>query len=265
MVLVTLCGPLPVKGHLRSSFHGYSKQKQPLRECLKRQTVCDSMMASTRFCEPLTAVASASGLTLQEAFGKMSRKCMRADLRDEEALFCDLFSSIGLAVIDKQGRYRALNNTLARMNGVPIDAHLGRTLRQTLGNLARKIEPLLADVFSSGEPILSIEIVGRPAAKRDQGRVVLNLFPMKSRKGKVQRVGVIVVELPQEASLVAMPEKSPVLRSWKDIARYIGTSVRTIQRWEQEYEFPVRRVNPGKGSAVFALRDEIEEWLRKQS
>jgi predicted DNA-binding transcriptional regulator AlpA len=195
----------------------------------------------------------------------MGRKCMRADLRDEEALFCDLFSSIGLAVIDKQGRYRALNNTLARMNGLSIDAHLGKTLRQTLGNVARKIESLLADVFSSGEPILNVEIIGMLPTKEEQGRVVLNLFPMKSAKGKVKNVGVIVVELSQDANLAAIPEKSPVLRSWKDIARYMGTSVRTIQRWEQKYEFPVRRVNPGKGSVVFALQDEIEEWLRKQS
>jgi PAS domain-containing protein len=37
-------------------------------------------------------------------------------------------STVGLAILDDQLRYQAINNTLAAMNGVPTDAHLGRTL-----------------------------------------------------------------------------------------------------------------------------------------
>jgi hypothetical protein len=38
MVLVTLCGPLPVKGHILPSSHDYCEQNQPLRECLQTAT-----------------------------------------------------------------------------------------------------------------------------------------------------------------------------------------------------------------------------------
>jgi len=49
------------------------------------------------------------------------------------------------------------------------------------------------------------------------------------------------------------------LDGWKAIADYVGRSVKTVQRWELESDFPILRV-PGKRS-VFARRDEIDAWL----
>ena len=56
-----------------------------------------------------------------------------------------------------------------------------------------------------------------------------------------------------------------VLRSWKDVARYVGTCVKTVQRWEDEFQFPIRRVNLNKGAVVFALRSEVDKWLRERT
>lgn len=32
-----------------------------------------------------------------------------------------------------------------------------------------------------------------------------------------------------------------VFTSWKEIARYMGKGVRTVQRWEQDFGLPVRK------------------------
>lgn len=56
--------------------------------------------------------------------------------------------------------------------------------------------------------------------------------------------------------------KSRVLQSWKQIANYIGRTERTIQRWEREFGFPIRRPSGKVRSAVMALVSEIEEWTR---
>lgn len=56
--------------------------------------------------------------------------------------------------------------------------------------------------------------------------------------------------------------KSRVLQSWKQIANYIGRTERTIQRWEREFGFPIRRPSGKARSAVMALVSEIEEWTR---
>ena len=38
-----------------------------------------------------------------------------------------------------------------------------------------------------------------------------------------------------------MTTHSSVLNSWKEIASYLGRSVRTVQRWEREFGLPVHR------------------------
>ena len=53
-----------------------------------------------------------------------------------------------------------------------------------------------------------------------------------------------------------------VLNSWKEIAEYVGRGVRTLQRWEQFYSFPVHRPAGNHKSAVFAVPAEVDEWLR---
>jgi len=53
-----------------------------------------------------------------------------------------------------------------------------------------------------------------------------------------------------------------VLQSWKQIARYIGRTERTVQRWEQAFGFPVHRPSGKCRSSVMALKREIEEWTR---
>jgi len=57
----------------------------------------------------------------------------------------------------------------------------------------------------------------------------------------------------------------PRLESWKEIARYLQASVRTVQLWERERNLPVHRLPGGKRSRVFAFGDEIEAWLRQAS
>jgi hypothetical protein len=52
-----------------------------------------------------------------------------------------------------------------------------------------------------------------------------------------------------------------VLHSWKDISRYTGRGVRTVQRYEQ-LRLPVHRVAGRKHTAVIAFTDEIDHWLR---
>jgi hypothetical protein len=59
-------------------------------------------------------------------------------------------------------------------------------------------------------------------------------------------------------------EMAPVLTCWTDIAQYVGKGVRTVQRWERELGFPVRRTKPRTKSCVFAVPGEIDAWVQSQ-
>jgi hypothetical protein len=58
------------------------------------------------------------------------------------------------------------------------------------------------------------------------------------------------------------PQTASVLSDWKLIGRYLGKSVRTVQRWERELGLPVRRTHDGIKSAVIAVPAEIDDWVQ---
>ncbi len=51
--------------------------------------------------------------------------------------------------------------------------------------------------------------------------------------------------------------------TWKSIARYLGRSSRTVQRWHREYGLPVHRLGVDTGS-IFAYGGELDSWLRNR-
>lgn len=57
-------------------------------------------------------------------------------------------------------------------------------------------------------------------------------------------------------------KESHILSSWKEIAAYLGRSVRTVQRMELELGLPVRRPKGHARSSVMAIPQELDEWLK---
>jgi hypothetical protein len=54
-----------------------------------------------------------------------------------------------------------------------------------------------------------------------------------------------------------------ILSSWKDIARYTGRGVRTLQRYEQRFGLPVHRLSNDSRGSVMAFVHEIDAWLNQ--
>jgi TolB-like protein len=50
------------------------------------------------------------------------------------------------------------------------------------------------------------------------------------------------------------------LESWKEIARYLGKDVRTVQRWERHSGLPVHRHREARVLNVHASRAELDAW-----
>lgn len=62
-------------------------------------------------------------------------------------------------------------------------------------------------------------------------------------------------------SPIVFDNNAAVLTSWKDIARYMGKGVRTVQRWEQDFGLPVRRPLGSNKKAVLARPRELDAWV----
>jgi two-component system cell cycle sensor histidine kinase/response regulator CckA len=101
----------------------------------------------------------------------------------------------GLAIIDRDLRYARLNDTLAQMNGLAREAHIGRSVREVLPELASTLEPILRRILTTGEPALNIEVNGETPAEPGVRRYWLaSYFPLPGADGVPDGVGAIVVE-----------------------------------------------------------------------
>jgi PAS domain S-box-containing protein len=64
---------------------------------------------------------------------------------------------VGLAFVDRELRYQRINPRLAEINGHPVEAHIGRTPTEVLGEIGAGAEALLAQILRTGEPLLDAE------------------------------------------------------------------------------------------------------------
>ena len=56
-------------------------------------------------------------------------------------------SKVGVVICDRRMRYKALNESVAEIHNVPIEAHLGHFSHEILGSFAEKVVPLWEKVF----------------------------------------------------------------------------------------------------------------------
>src|SRR2546429_2748941 len=96
----------------------------------------------------------------------------------------------GLAILDRELRFRQLNETLALMNGRSVAEHLGKPVREVLPAIAPTLEPLLGRILQTGEPALNIEVTGETPAQPGITRYWRGSHLPLASDG----IGVIVVE-----------------------------------------------------------------------
>jgi hypothetical protein len=112
-------------------------------------------------------------------------------------------SAIGFAVFDRHLHYLAINKTLAAMNGVPVEAHLGNTLRDICGDLALQIEVVFRRILVTGKPEVPFEVSGLLPRRTESGHWLMSCFPSEGRYGRVKRVCRLVVDVTKQRKLDA--------------------------------------------------------------
>jgi PAS domain S-box-containing protein len=77
---------------------------------------------------------------------------------------------VGFAFFDREFRFVHVNEPLAAMNGIPVEAHTGRSVAELLPQLWEQIEPVLERVVDTGLPATDIDVItqirGEPGVER---------------------------------------------------------------------------------------------------
>ena len=174
-----------------------------------------SAFASNRFGEIDFEFARDLGARVATA---LERAVLYRDARATAATLDMLLSSapVGIAFLDRELRYVRINEALAAMNGLPVEAYLGRTPREVTADL-EAIHPLLDHVLTQGKPVNGVEFHrGQPGRDRS---FAANYYPVTAGE-EVVGVGVVVEETTarerEELRLRLLSEASETLASSLD-------------------------------------------------
>ncbi|MFI8535706.1 SpoIIE family protein phosphatase [Streptomyces aquilus] len=109
-------------------------------------------------------------------------------------------SPIGLAVLDTDLRYVSVNPALERLNGVPAEDHLGRTIHEVLPHIdADALEAAALHVLKTGRPLVDHETVGHTPADPDEEHAwSISLYRLEDAVGTVLGVAASVVDVTEE-------------------------------------------------------------------
>lgn len=120
--------------------------------------------------------------------------------RDMELAYAS--APLGMAMLDRQLRYIRINRLLADINGISLEAHLGKTVREVVPNLADQVEQPFLQVVHTGEPLLGLVFEGTTAAQPGRTRFWReNVYPILDDKGDIIGINVSVEEITEEKRL----------------------------------------------------------------
>ncbi len=103
---------------------------------------------------------------------------------------------IGLCCFDRTLRFVFINDYLAAINGISVEEHLGRSIREVIPDVAAGVEEQLRQVFETGEPIIGGAVDAETPAQPGRIRSFQHhYYAIKSEAGTVSRVACVVQEV----------------------------------------------------------------------
>jgi formate hydrogenlyase transcriptional activator len=171
-------------------------------------------------------------------------------------------SKVGLCILDNKFRYVGINNTMAEMNGVPAQEHLGKSVREILGDFAELVEPHFTSVVNTGQAVLNREISAVLPTRKEPGHWIEHYVPVKDAAGRVAQIGVVAVEITEqkklEESLRSVSEKLKAEKKRGQVMTEVSNLL--AEKWDVQQVFPqvsarLRRVLRQEYAAL-SLHDE---------
>ena len=145
---------------------------------------------------------------------------------------------VGLCFLDRDLRHISLNRRLAEMNGTPIVAHLGRTVKEMNPAAAAAIEPYLRRVLE-GEAISNLEVSLPGLVPSEELTFMASFAPAFDESGEVIGVLVSVMEITERKRMEkALQEGEEHYRNFVELSPHIpwvmdaqGKNLEVNSRW----------------------------------
>lgn len=123
-----------------------------------------------------------------------SNEQLRQVLEELQAIYSQ--SPVGMLQLDTELNYVRVNEAMAAINGVPVEAHVGKAVRDIVPHLAEEIERVCRRVIETAEPVINYELSG--ASTHDpalQSTWLESWYPLLDADGAVVGLNVVAQDI----------------------------------------------------------------------
>ncbi|MCR9110264.1 MAG: PAS domain-containing protein [Rhodobacteraceae bacterium] len=114
---------------------------------------------------------------------------------------------VGLSLVDREMRFIRINESLAQINGIPREDHIGMTFKELLPDLQDGIWSTYERVFETGKPVLNMNIEGEtPASPGELRHWIADFYPV-FQDGEIFAVGTCVREVTEQTEMMKRIQK----------------------------------------------------------
>ncbi len=192
-VLIGLCG-LVITGLLSASAQGVRNRGRAVRQLVAQGTA--ELAASRDSLQVALQSAQAAEEEVHRRLGSERDARVQAEnaehVAEEAVMLLDTIfrtAPVGLAFLDSELRFAKVNESLAAINGVPMEDHLGRTVEEVNPRVARQAAAHHRSVLETGQPVVNFMLSDR------EGHWIASYYPVKKPQGPVVGVGIVVVDI----------------------------------------------------------------------
>jgi len=122
---------------------------------------------------------------------------------------------IGLAFLSPDCRYLLINKRLTEICGIPVEGHLGRSVRECVPALADSVEAIVRSMIETGEPVTGIEVTGQRSDQAETRSWITYWHPVYSPDNEIVGINVAAEEITErkraEADLRASEQQFRIL------------------------------------------------------
>jgi PAS domain S-box-containing protein len=184
---------------------------------------------------------------------------------------------VGLACLSTDCRYVLINQRLTEICGISVADHIGRSVRDTVPQVADQVEKIVQTILQNGTPIIGVEVNGQRTDEFNGDRFwSTSWHPLKGPDGSILGINVVAEEITErkraEAALVASEAR------FRELSRTLEQRVEAQARerdrtWNVSQDLLVVADSTGKSLSVnpawttvlgwseAELLDKTGEWL----